>query len=829
MHSNEILNRRKPGLAGPLALLLILVALVWAAGARMMRLEYSFYDLFQQQQTSTATSRILVVDASTPDASRSLWDDPRLPGLIEKLDAAGAIIVPTEPPPASTPMPDLRQLAKLLKLEQQRARRNDQDVTALSSQLAAFRKQFENRANSESAIAKARNVVLALAPMNHTTAEFMLECESLAATGQAGTLATIPPAREYLGLPATLCGKTERAGYASFRPDPDGIVRESSLLVRSGDRAVPTLALATLAASLGNAPIGAENRHIVIGEHSLNTHSGFGILHRYYHQETGQASFETVALDALLNDEGMANGLDGRIVLIGRLAHETTYRTPVDRAMPGTLLVATSLSNLLQGDYLLRPGWLPWAELALLIALSVLLLLLTPELSLNAAAAAVIFLVTILIAIEALLLLGLGIWTRLVTPATFCTLGIAALYSISVLRSQARSMAVATPVPAMGRLTDEDELDMAFSVLRQQSPTDDTKERLYRIAVTHGKRKEFAKAERVLRYLASIDPDYRGVQDKLRKLSGARNKAPDRKPSTAAEAPAPKPVTSDPATDTGGIGRRLGRYELQEKLGQGAMATVYLAIDPKINRKVAIKTIALAEEFSEEDLQSAKEQFLREAESAGRLNHPNIIVIYDVGEDDNVAYLAMEYFEGKSLSQYAQPGKLLPPRWVLELGARAADALHYAHSQNVVHRDIKPANIMYHAATDDLKLTDFGIARLTDTSRTKTGIILGTPSYMSPEQLSGAAVTGQSDLYSLGITLYHLLTGAPPFRADSIPKLMDKIVNDRHASLTNTRDDLPACVDELFDCILAKDPADRYANGRAMALALRDCCSSFDG
>jgi serine/threonine-protein kinase len=218
---------------------------------------------------------------------------------------------------------------------------------------------------------------------------------------------------------------------------------------------------------------------------------------------------------------------------------------------------------------------------------------------------------------------------------------------------------------------------------------------------------------------------------------------------------------------------------------------------------------------------------MREAESAGRLNHANIISIYDVGEDNDVAYLAMEYFEGKSLHHFAQPGALLPPQWVLELGARAAEALHYAHSQNVVHRDIKPANIMYNANNDSLKLTDFGIARLTDTSRTKTGIILGTPSYMSPEQLAGNPVTGQSDLYSLGITLYHLLTGAPPFRADSIPKLMDKIVNERHVLLTTQRDDLPACVDEIFDTALAKDPGDRFANGRAMALALRDCCSSF--
>ncbi|MDJ0928962.1 MAG: serine/threonine-protein kinase, partial [Gammaproteobacteria bacterium] len=146
-----------------------------------------------------------------------------------------------------------------------------------------------------------------------------------------------------------------------------------------------------------------------------------------------------------------------------------------------------------------------------------------------------------------------------------------------------------------------------------------------------------------------------------------------------------------------------------------------------------------------------------------------------------------------------------------------------------VHRDIKPANIMYNAASDELKLTDFGIARLTDTSRTKTGIILGTPSYMSPEQLSGTAVTGQSDLYSLGITLYQMLTGAPPFRADSIPKLMDKIVNEHAPPLAEFRDDLPDCVDGMFERVLAKDPEDRYPNGRAMAMALRDCCKEFPG
>ncbi len=193
-----------------------------------------------------------------------------------------------------------------------------------------------------------------------------------------------------------------------------------------------------------------------------------------------------------------------------------------------------------------------------------------------------------------------------------------------------------------------------------------------------------------------------------------------------------------------------------------------------------------------------------------------------------MAYLAMEYFPGKPLSFYAQQGQLLPPGKVLEIMARAAEALHYAHAQRVVHRDVKPANLLYDRQTDTLKITDFGIARLTDSSRTKTGIILGTPSYMSPEQLSGTNVSGQSDLFSLAITLYQLLAGAPPFRADSIPKLMQKIAHEPHPPVCGLRPDLPRCVDELLDRALAKDPADRFPSGRAMALALRDCCSNLN-
>jgi len=424
-------------------------------------------------------------------------------------------------------------------------------------------------------------------------------------------------------------------------------------------------------------------------------------------------------------------------------------------------------------------------------------------------------LATLLISVEAWLLLSQQLWVQLGTAAVFAASGVWLLQPLRALpqagRARTRSSASRPETAHTVSAAAEDQLDLEFSVLRQQPVSDRTKEQMYQIAFEHGRAEEFAKAERVLRYIHQHDPEYKDVARLLSKLSGRTTYTPLKK------APA------KPAARSSGGGRKLGRYMIERKLGEGAMATVYLGSDPNIGRKVAVKTVKLAEEFDDAKLDEARLQFRREAESAGRLNHPNIIAIYDAGEDGDISYLAMEYFEGVALLQHAQPNDLLPVSWVLELMARAADALDYAHRQNVVHRDIKPANIMYNAATDELKLTDFGIARLTDSSRTKTGIILGTPSYMSPEQLMASGVTGRSDLYSLGITMYQLLTGVAPFRADSIPKLMDKIMREAHRPASEVRADLPPCVDEVLARALAKEPSDRFSSGRAMAMALRDC------
>ena len=269
--------------------------------------------------------------------------------------------------------------------------------------------------------------------------------------------------------------------------------------------------------------------------------------------------------------------------------------------------------------------------------------------------------------------------------------------------------------------------------------------------------------------------------------------------------------------------QRLGRYVIERRIGRGAMGAVYLAKDPRINRAVAVKAIPIEKDFEDEELKEARLRFYREAESAGRLTHPNIITVYDAGEDKGLAYIAMEYVPGIALKDFTDPNRLLAPKRALELCAATADALDYAHNQGVIHRDIKPANLLYNPKEGTLKISDFGVARITDNNRTKTGIVLGTPMYMSPEQLGAEPLTGLSDLFSLGVTLYELLCGEVPFKATNIAVLMTKITTEDPAPVANRRAGIPASVDAVLAKALAKKPEDRFSCGAELAIALRNC------
>jgi serine/threonine-protein kinase len=271
----------------------------------------------------------------------------------------------------------------------------------------------------------------------------------------------------------------------------------------------------------------------------------------------------------------------------------------------------------------------------------------------------------------------------------------------------------------------------------------------------------------------------------------------------------------------------LGRYQVEKELGKGAMGIVYLGRDPKISRVVAIKTMALAQEFENDELDEVKERFFREAETAGRLSHPNIVTIYDAGEEHDLAYIAMEFLKGGDLAKYTKKDNLLDMKTVVSIVTRAAEGLAFAHAQNVVHRDIKPANLMYEAESDSLKITDFGIARITDSSKTKTGMVLGTPSYMSPEQLAGKKVDGRSDLFSLGVMLYQMLTGSLPFKAESMASLMFKITNEEAPDIKTLNADIPECLVEIINKTLVKNADDRYQTGTDMANELKLCQSKL--
>ncbi len=261
----------------------------------------------------------------------------------------------------------------------------------------------------------------------------------------------------------------------------------------------------------------------------------------------------------------------------------------------------------------------------------------------------------------------------------------------------------------------------------------------------------------------------------------------------------------------------LHDFELGAEIGRGAMAVVYKATQRSTGHQVAIKRLALQREFSADDLVDVRERFMREARAAGGLNHEDILRVVDAGQDGADAWIALEYVLGRDLSAFARVGQLLPVREVVQIGVRLARALAYAHSQGVIHRDIKPANVMLDRVNGGLKLMDFGIARITDASRTRTGLVLGTPSFMSPEQLAGLKVDGRSDLYSLGVLLYQLLCGQLPHQSDSMARLMQQIATEPAADVRTRRPDLPESLALVLALALEKRPELRYASGEQMA------------
>jgi serine/threonine-protein kinase len=270
-------------------------------------------------------------------------------------------------------------------------------------------------------------------------------------------------------------------------------------------------------------------------------------------------------------------------------------------------------------------------------------------------------------------------------------------------------------------------------------------------------------------------------------------------------------------------GLNIGSFALVRTIAHGAIGELHLANDTITNLPVALKTVRLRAGDGADP--RTRERFLREAGTAARLQHPHIVSVFAAGIDTTgpqpQGWMAMEWVQGSDLTRYTQPARLLPEAVVLQITARVADALAYAHAQGVVHRDIKPANILINLPAHTVKVTDFGCAHLTDAERSRSGLMVGSPAYMAPEQLRGDTVDGRCDLYALGVVLFELLTGQPPFQAASMGTLLDQIARRPAPDLRALRPDLPDLLASVVARALSKRPEDRHADGTQLARELR--------
>ncbi|MBI4062065.1 MAG: CHASE2 domain-containing protein [Elusimicrobia bacterium] len=610
-------------------------------------------------------------------------------------------------------------------------------------------------------------------------------------------------------------------GHVNLYPEVDGVLRREAPLVKYGGELYPSYAMRLTMAYLGlrtedlkfepgvaltmgklRVPLDDENMMPV-------TFNG------------PQDTVRVVSYASLMSDKPLAPDLfKDKIVIVGPTATgiATLFVTPVAQGFPTMEIVANVIENVLHGQFLTRPPWAEKAELGLLALIGLFIMAILPRLKALWGLVVSLLLALGLFGAGTYLFMN-GQWLKVGYPSLLLLAGYLVIISKSFLVTEkGKELVEASAIETNKMLglsfQGQGMLDIAFEKFRLCPLDDNMKDTLYNLALDFERKRQFAKAGAVLEHVAAKDPKYKDVVEKAKKLKEASEGAVfggvggGKKDGTVMIAGG----TTKPT---------LGRYEIEKELGRGAMGVVYLGRDPKINRMVAIKTMMLEEGSDGESTKSVKERFFREAESAGTLNHPNIVRIFDAGEENDVAYIAMELLDGHDLVKYGAKEALLPLERALDYVATVADALDYAHAQGIVHRDIKPANIML-LKDGSIRVADFGIARITASSKTATGTVMGTPSYMSPEQVAGKKVDGRSDLFSLAVALFELTTGEKPFKGgDGIGTLLFQIANDPHPDILTVKAGLPPALRAVIDKGLAKNPDARFQRGSEFAAAIR--------
>ena len=825
------------------ALSFVFLVAWWWGTAGLESLERDAYDLGVRVSSRDPGDKVVVVaidDKSIQNIGRWPWSREVHAGMIDKLLAAGAktiglTVFYSEPQVA----PGLEWI-KRFRSETVKLGRTGAAVDALNQSFAEAELALDTDRIFAESMQRAGNVVLGMqfvpgepvGKPDKPLPDFVTR-NAIKEGNIADPSGSFPmPRKTVLAVPpiATVGEPARGIGHLINPLDVDGGIRFEPLVVEYYGSFYPSQSL-LIAAAYHN--LKAEDIKVNLGDSvqlgnlKIKTDPYLELHTFFYGPRKGRIPpFDVYSFFDVQQGTVPMENFKGKIVLIGATAFGvgSTLYTPLGDVNGPVLIMAHTVASILNEAFFVAPAWAGYAEFLALVLVAGYLIAVLPKLGAGSAALFSLGLFVVVFVTEIGLMTSQAVWIKLMTAATLLVIGHVLLTTKRFLVTEASKRRLDVDSAQSNKqlalqYQQQGQLDLAMEYFRRCPVDESLLEAIYALASDFERKRQFNKAAAAYEFIAAKNPNFRDINTKV-------NRAKQLNDTIVIGGSAAASAASTMLLD-GSISKpMLGRYEVEKELGKGAMGVVYLGKDPKINRVVAIKTMALSQEFDATELDEVKERFFREAETAGRLHHPNIVTIFDAGEEHDLAYIAMEFLAGHDLARYTKADSLLPLPTVMGIIFKAAMALDYAHKHNVVHRDIKPANIMYEPESKQVKLTDFGIARITDSSRTRTGMVLGTPSYMSPEQLSGKKVDGRSDLFSLGVMFYQMITGKLPFHGDSMATLMYKIANEAHTEIATLRPDLAKqrpCISAIINKALEKDPNTRYQVGADLARDIQRC------
>ena len=613
-------------------------------------------------------------------------------------------------------------------------------------------------------------------------------------------------------------------GHINMTYDPDNLIRREPTLIEYDGCLYPSLALQTARRYLG-----IDKKDIgLLREGGMNLK---GILiptdkkrQMMINYHGPNLTFLRVSALDVLNGETSPKAFSGKIAMVGLTAIEskTLVKVPSYGTLNEVERIANVIENIVHSNFLnrLSPVW----NLLILILIGIFCALVLPKVSLTYRIIILLVFLFVMFNLNYILFSSFGILTQPLYPILELLFFLAAAPTIKPKRLGGEE--VREKSLGVEQVYTKDKTEKEQEILERQGEQ-------VKVEVQTGTVPEMSKTEKP-------EPVSFETSNKLSSIKiGTEEKRKEEETITISTPDVPRlaqEITPSPQEKTPkGISRestahlpltQFGRYKVLELIGRGGMGTVYKGMDPILDRLVALKTIRLDFATSAEEISELKERLVREAKAAGKLSHPNIVTIYDVGEQEDVQYIAMEYLSGYTLESFIKKKKELNYKILAKIIMQVCAALNYAHQKGIVHRDIKPSNIIL-LEDFTVKVMDFGIARLGTSSLTQSNVALGTPHYISPEQLEGKPADKRSDIFSLGVVIYEFLTGQKPFKGESISSLMYDILNNTPPLPSALNEKAPLVFDRIISKAMAKNPEERYQETEEIEKTLRQFISSF--